>query len=103
MTVPVRAALYCGSRPAGRRPTISPSRTKCRQASAYCASRDWEVVADYVEPSVSSTDDKRPEFQRMVDAVAIKPPGFDVIPVHSFSRFFRDQFRLEFHVRQLAK
>jgi NADPH:quinone reductase-like Zn-dependent oxidoreductase len=28
---------------------------------------------------------------------------FDVILVHSFSRFFRDQFQLEFYVRRLAK
>jgi site-specific DNA recombinase len=29
--------------------------------------------------------------------------AFDVIVVHSFSRFFRDQFQLEFYVRRLAK
>ena len=29
--------------------------------------------------------------------------AFDVILVHSFSRFFRDQFQLEFYVRRLAK
>ena len=39
----------------------------------------------------------------MIDAATIKPPAFDVILVHSFSRFFRDQFQLEFDVRQLAK
>jgi hypothetical protein len=60
-------------------------------------------VADYVEPGVSATDDRRPEFQRMIDAATIKPPAFDVILVHSFSRFFRDQFQLEFYVRRLAK
>jgi site-specific DNA recombinase len=60
-------------------------------------------VADYVEPGVSATDDRRPEFQRMIDAATTKPPAFDVIVVHSFSRFFRDQFQLEFYVRRLAK
>ena len=60
-------------------------------------------MADYVEPGVSATDDKRPEFQRMIDAATTKPPTFDVIVVHSFSRFFRDQFQLEFYVRRLAK
>jgi site-specific DNA recombinase len=74
-----------------------------RQAKGYCASRGWEIVADYVEPGVSATDDRRPEFQRMVDAATTKPPAFDVILVHSFSRFFRDQFQLEFYVRRLAK
>jgi DNA invertase Pin-like site-specific DNA recombinase len=35
--------------------------------------------------------------------VTTKPPAFEVILVHSFSRFFRDQFQLEFYVRRLAK
>jgi hypothetical protein len=43
-------------------------------------------VADYVGPGVSATDDRRPEFQRMIDAATIKPPAFDVILVHSFIR-----------------
>ena len=74
-----------------------------RQAKGYCASRGWKIVADYVEPGVSATDDRRPEFQRMIDAATTKPAAFDVIVVHSFSRFFRDQFQLEFYVRRLAK
>jgi hypothetical protein len=40
-------------------------------------------------PGVSATDDRRPEFQRMIDAATARPPAFDVILVHSFSRFFR--------------
>src|SRR5207237_2033467 len=39
----------------------------------------------------------------MVDAATTKPPAFEVVLVHSFSRFFRDQFQLEFYVRRLAK
>ena len=39
----------------------------------------------------------------MIDAATTKPRAFDVIVVHSFSRFFRDQFQLEFYVRRLAK
>src|ERR1700726_3029009 len=67
------------------------------------ASRGWEIVAEYVEPGASAPDDRRPEFQRMIDAATTKAPAFDVILVHSFSRFFRDQFQLEFYVRRLAK
>jgi site-specific DNA recombinase len=103
MTAPVRAALYLRvstGRQAENDLSIPDQR---RQAKGYCTSRGWEVVADYVEPGVSATDDKRPEFQRMVDAATTKPPSFDVILVHSFSRFFRDQFQLEFYVRRLAK
>ena len=103
MTAPVRAALYLRvstGRQADSDLSIPDQR---RQAKAYCASRGWETVADYVEPGVSATDDRRPEFQRMIDAATTKPPAFDVIVVHSFSRFFRDQFQLEFYVRRLAK
>jgi DNA invertase Pin-like site-specific DNA recombinase len=39
----------------------------------------------------------------MIGAATTKPPVFDVILVHSFSRFVRDQFQLEFYVRRLAK
>jgi len=92
MTAPARAALYLRvstGRQADNDLSIPDQR---RQAKGYCASRGWEIVADYVEPGMSATDDRWPE-----------PPAFDVIVVHSFSRFFRDQFQLEFYVRRLAK
>jgi site-specific DNA recombinase len=103
MTTPIRVALYLRvstGRQADSDLSIPDQR---RQAKASCASRGWEIVADYVEPGVSATDDRRPEFQRMIDAATTKPPAFNVIVVHSFSRFFRDQFQLEFYVRRLAK
>jgi len=74
-----------------------------RQAENYAASRGWEVVAEYVEPGQSATDDRRPEFQRLMDAALHCGTPFEVVLVHSFSRFFRDQFQLEFYVRKLAK
>jgi site-specific DNA recombinase len=103
LTATVRAALYLRvstGRQAENDLSIPDQR---RQAKSYCASRGWEVAADYVEPGASATDDRRPEFQRMIDAATVKPPAFDVILVHSFSRFFRDQFQLEFYVRRLAR
>jgi site-specific DNA recombinase len=39
----------------------------------------------------------------MIEAARSKPAPFDVVVVHSFSRFFRDDFELEFYVRKLAK
>jgi DNA invertase Pin-like site-specific DNA recombinase len=56
-----------------------------------------------VEPGASATNDRRPEFQRMIEAGTSKPTPFDVVVVHSFNRFFRDHFELEFYVRKLAK
>ncbi|AZO46172.1 recombinase family protein [Mesorhizobium sp. M7D.F.Ca.US.005.01.1.1] len=74
-----------------------------RQLQAYCQTKGIAVTTEFVEPGASATDDKRPEFQRMMDAASQRPAPFDTIIVHSFSRFFRDQFQLEFYVRRLAK
>lgn len=74
-----------------------------RQIERYCAARGWAIVEDYVEPGSSATDDRRPAFQQMIDAALVRPPAFSTILVHSFSRFFRDQFQFERYVRKLAK
>jgi site-specific DNA recombinase len=74
-----------------------------RQIENYCLGKGWEVAAEYVEPGNTATDDRRPAFQAMIEAAMVKPPTFTVIIVHSFSRFFRDQFQFEFYVRKLAK
>jgi site-specific DNA recombinase len=103
MTAPARAALYLRVSTGRQADNDLSIPDQCRQAKAYCQSRGWEIVADYIEPGVSAKDDRRPEFQRMIDAATTKPPAFDIIVVHSFSRFFRDQFQLEFYVRRFAK
>ncbi|WP_334150378.1 recombinase family protein [Hyphomicrobium sp.] len=74
-----------------------------RQLQAYCQAKGIAVACEFVEPGASATDDRRPEFQKLMDEAAQKPAPFDAIIVHSFSRFFRDQFQLEFYVRRLAK
>ena len=73
------------------------------QGEAYCAARGYQLVETFVEAGASATNDRRPEFQRMIEAGTSKPAPFDVVVVHSFSRFFRDHFELEFYVRKLAK
>ncbi len=101
--VAVRAALYLRvstARQAEHDVSIPDQR---KQGEAYCLSRGFSLVETFVEPGASATNDRRPEFQRMVEAGTAKPSAFDVVVVHSFSRFFRDQFQLEFYVRKLAK
>ena len=103
MTVPLRAALYLRvstARQAEHDVSIPDQR---RQGEAYCQSRGYSVVETFVEPGASATNDRRPEFQRMIEAGTSKPAPFDIVVVHSFSRFFRDHFELEFYVRKLAK
>ena len=73
------------------------------QATAYCQRQGWQVVAEYVEPGASAMDDQRAEFQRVIERASDDDRPFDVIVVHSFSRFFRDAFGLEMYIRRLAK
>src|SRR5487761_2148291 len=103
MTAPTRAALYLRVSTGRQAESDLSIPDQRRQATAYCAGRGWEIAAEYVEAGASATDERRPEFQRMIEAATTKPSPFDVILVHSFSRFFRDQFQLEFYVRRLAK
>ncbi len=74
-----------------------------RQMEKHSLGKGWEVAAEFVEPGSTATDDRCPAFQAMIDAAMEKPPAFTIILVHSFSRFFRDQFQFEFYVRKLAK
>ena len=74
-----------------------------KQVASFCQAKGWPLLAEYVEPGASATDDARPEFQRMIERATDGDKPFDVIVVHSYSRFFRDSFGLEMYIRRLAK
>src|SRR6202789_4604571 len=74
-----------------------------RQVLAFCAARGWDVAIEFVEPGMSGTDDRRPELQRLLDMATAGGAPFEVVLVHSFSRFAKDHFALEMHVRRLRK
>ena len=74
-----------------------------RAIAAYRQQRGWEVVAEYVDAGASATDDNRPEFQRMIDDAVRKEIGFELIVVHSYSRYFRDNLQAELYRRRLKK
>ena len=103
MAVPLRAALYLRVSTARQAEHDVSIPDQKRQGEADCAARGYQVVETYVEAGTSATNDRRPEFQRMIEAGTSKPAPFDIVIVHSFSRFFRDHFELEFYVRKLAK
>ena len=68
------------------------------------AERNGHIVAkEYIEPGASATDDKRPMFQNMINDAALKPCLFQIIVVHSFSRFFRDLVEGAMYQRKLMK
>ncbi|MCC7428661.1 MAG: recombinase family protein [Alphaproteobacteria bacterium] len=73
------------------------------QCEARCRERGWTVVAEYVEPGASATDDKRPQFRRMMADATRRDHPFDAILVYSYSRFFRESFKFELHRRALEK
>ena len=71
--------------------------------TAYCEARGILLVDVYREPGASATDDNRPQFQSMVETATARERPYDLVIVHSFSRFFRDQFEFERYRRKLAK
>ena len=101
--VQTRAALYLRVSTGRQAESDLSIPDQRRRLEIYCHSKGWEATAEYVEPGNTATDDRRPSFQAMIESALTKPAAFDVIVVHSFSRFFRDQFQFEFYVRKLAK
>ena len=83
MTVPLRAALYLRvstARQAEHDISIPDQR---RQGEAYCTTRGHQLVETFVEPGSTATNDRRPEFQWMIEAGSAKPAPFDIVLVHS--------------------
>ncbi|MCR4268437.1 recombinase family protein [Nitratireductor sp. ZSWI3] len=102
-TITARAALYLRVSTARQAEHDISIPDQKRQGEVYCEQRGYQLVETFVEPGATATNDKRPEFQRMIEAGTSKPAPFDIVVVHSFSRFFRDHFEMEFYVRKLAK
>ena len=99
----LRAALYLRvstTRQAEKDLSIPDQR---KQVATYCEREGYAIVAEFVEPGASATDDKRPEFQRMIDAACSPDRPFDMIVVHSFSRFFRDVYGSAYYLRKLQR
>ncbi len=100
----MRAALYLRvstKRQAEKDLSIPDQR---KQLEAFCRQRDWTVAAEFVEAGASGTsDERRPAFQSMLGSALGPDKPFDVIVVHSFSRFFRDAYKFEYHRRKLDK
>ncbi len=60
---------------------------RCRY---HAQGNGWEVVKEFVDAGESARTDKRPEFQKMITAARNKE--FDVILVHKFDRFARNDY-----------
>ena len=62
------------------------------QAEAWCRQNGTTLVRRCIEPRASGTDESRPVFQAMLTDARSRPRPFDIVLVHSFSRFCRDEF-----------
>lgn len=74
-----------------------------RRCEDYCASRGWEVVKSYIDAGASATSDNRPEFQAMIAEACSRHNPFDVLLVHSQSRFARNTLDLLLYTKKLEK
>src|SRR5262249_53994717 len=98
-----RAALYMRvstGRQAEHDLSIPDQRSQLR---SWCRANGHDVVAEFVEAGASAVDDRRPAFQQMIERACDGEQAFDLIVVHSYSRFFREAFEQEFYLRKLAK
>ena len=74
-----------------------------RQMHQWCDRQGHTVTREYIEPGDTATDDKREVFQEMIFDAQNVPSPFELIVVHSFSRFFRDEIEATLYERKLAK
>ena len=102
MTVPLRAALYLRVSTARQAEHDVSIPDQKRQGEAYCASRGYQLVETYVEPGASATNDRRPEFQRMIEAGTASPRR-STSSSSILQPLLPRPFELEFYVRKLAK
>ena len=73
------------------------------QMRRWAKANGHTIVKEYEEPGKSATDDNRLVFQMMMNDAAARPAPFQMIVVHSFSRFFRNMIESAIYQRKLAK
>jgi site-specific DNA recombinase len=74
-----------------------------RQLENWCRAQGYTVAAEFIEGAASAGGDRRPVFQQMIERACAGEQAFELILVHSYSRFFREAFEQEFYLRKLAK
>jgi site-specific DNA recombinase len=74
-----------------------------RQAELWCQKNGVDLIRRYVEPGASGTDENRPVFQELLADAKSKPPPFDIVLVHSLSRFCREEFTYAAAKRDLTR
>ncbi len=68
-------------------------------ASLLKQATSWQVTSKFVDAGESARTDKRPDFQKMISAARAKE--FDVILVHKFDRFARNDYDFVVYEKEL--
>lgn len=74
-----------------------------KQLQDYCQRKQLAVIDTYTEPGASALDEDRPAFQEMISRATSPQRPYDVVVVHSLSRFSRDTMHSEYYVRKLRR
>ncbi|MFT4026589.1 MAG: recombinase family protein, partial [Novosphingobium sp.] len=101
--MPRTAAIYARvstTRQAEHDLSLPDQIAQCRR---WCERQDIEVVQVFTEPGASALDEDRPVFQEMIYTAKRADHPFDLVVVHSLSRFSRDSLHSELYVRELRK
>jgi DNA invertase Pin-like site-specific DNA recombinase len=62
-----------------------------RQLESWCRAQGYYVAAEFIESGASAGDDRRPVFQQMIERACDGEQAFELILVHSYSRFSHNQ------------
>jgi site-specific DNA recombinase len=90
VNAPLRVAVYARVSTSRQAEADLSIPDQIHQAKQWCDRQGGELTLQYIEPGASGTDENRPVFSEMIDHAKSSPKPFDVILVHSFSRFARD-------------
>ncbi len=71
---------------------------RCRY---HAKGNGWEVVKEYVDAGESARTDKRTEFQKMISAARARE--IDIILVHKFDRFARNDYDFVVYEKELEE
>ena len=61
-----------------------------RAMKEFCDHNKWKIVETYIDEAYSATNDRRPNFQRMI--TDSEKGLFDIVLVHKLNRFSRNRY-----------
>ena len=99
----MRVALYARVSTVGQAEKNLSVPDQVRQLKAYCKQHKHDIIAEYLENGASATDDNRPKFKEMVDAIQQGKISVEAILVLTTSRFYRNALEAGIWKRQLRK